>query len=92
MGASSEQMDFKIAYASAIKKVSGTDPDGIVDNYDAVFDLILDFSRPKVNASAPLQMQFNSVTYVDFKSPANMREEAGTLNYLNSDTGYLIGR
>lgn len=67
LGATDEQMDFKIAYASAINNRSGTEPDQIVDNMDAVFDLILDFPRPKVQLDAPLQLQVNNVTYDEFK-------------------------
>eukprot|EP00177_Eucheuma_denticulatum_P001409 GFKZ01002549.1.p1 GENE.GFKZ01002549.1~~GFKZ01002549.1.p1 ORF type:complete len:725 (+),score=110.66 GFKZ01002549.1:164-2176(+) len=67
LGASDDQMDFKIAYASAIKGQSGKEPDQIEDNMNAVFDLILDFPRPQVALDAPLQMQVNNVTYDDFK-------------------------
>lgn len=67
LGASDDQMDFKIAYASAIKGQSGKEPDEIEDNMNAVFDLILDFPRPQVALDAPLQMQVNNVTYDDFK-------------------------
>lgn len=80
LGASDEQMDFPIAYASAIKGVSGHEPDAIGDNMDAVFDLIMNFPRPVVNLSAPLQMQVNNVTYDDFKGRlASGRISAGTL-------------
>lgn len=67
LGASDEQMDFQIAYASAINGESGKEPDSVVDNMDAIFDLILDFPRPKVALDAPLQLQVNNVTYDEFK-------------------------
>ncbi len=80
LGASDEQMDFQIAYASAIKSQSGSDPEKIIDNMDAIFDLILSFPRPIVNLSAPLQMQVNNVTYDDFKGRlASGRIRAGTV-------------
>lgn len=67
LGASDEQMDFQIAYASAINGQSGKEADAIEDNMDAVFDLVLDFPRPAVALDAPLQLQVNNVTYDEFK-------------------------
>lgn len=80
LGASDEQMDFRIAYASAIKGESGAEVASITDNMDAIFDLIMGFPRPKVSLTAPLQLQVNNVTYDDFKGRlASGRIEAGTL-------------
>lgn len=67
LGATDEQMDFAIAYSSAIKGSSGHEPDKIEENMDAVFDLILSFPRPKVSLSAPFRMQVSNVDYDDFK-------------------------
>ena len=67
LGATDEQMDFSVAYASAIKSTSGHEADQLQDNMSAVFDLILDFPRPVVSLDAPLQMQVNNVTYDEFK-------------------------
>lgn len=67
LGATDDQMDFSIAYSSAIKGQSGSEPDAIEDNMDAVFDLILNFPRPTVSLSAPFKMQVNNVDYDDFK-------------------------
>lgn len=67
LGASDEQMDFKIAYASAIKSQSGREPDQIQENMDAVFDLILSFPRPQICLEGHLQLQVNDVTYDNFK-------------------------
>lgn len=80
LGASDEQMDFRIAYASAIKSQSGSDPEEICDNMDAIFDLIMSFPRPMVDLDAPLKMQINNVTYDDFKGRlASGRIHAGIL-------------
>lgn len=67
LGASDEQMDFSIAYASAIKSESGMEPDSIHPNMDAIFDLILEFPRPAVSLHAPFRMQVNNVDYDEFK-------------------------
>lgn len=80
LGASDEQMDFSIAYASAINNQSGSEPHLMKDNMDAVFDLILQFPRPKVALDAPLQLQVNNVTYDDFKGRlVSGRIQAGVL-------------
>lgn len=81
LGATDEQMDFQIAYASAIKNLSGPEPDQIADNMDAIFDLILDFPRPEVALDAPLQLQVNNITYDDFKGRlVSGRISRGVLN------------
>lgn len=67
LGASDEQMDFSIVYASAVNGQSGTEPDTIKDDMHAVFDLIFEFPRPHVALDAPLQLQVNNVTYDEFK-------------------------
>ena len=80
LGASDEQMDFEIAYASAIKRESGHTPEDISPNMDAIFDLILKFPRPRINLGALLQIQVNNVTYDDFKGRlASGRIRAGTV-------------
>ncbi|CAN8070606.1 unnamed protein product [Agarophyton chilense] len=81
LGATDEQMDFEIAYASAINSQSGSQPDSLENNMDAVFDLILRFPRPKVALDAPLRLQVNNVTYDDFKGRlVSGRIQAGVLN------------
>lgn len=80
LGASDDQMDFSISYASAINNLSGPEPHLIEPNMNSVFDLILGFPRPKVDLAAPLQMQVNNVTYDEFKGRlASGRIEAGVL-------------
>lgn len=80
LGATDEQMDFSIAYASAIKCESGTEPDTIQPNMDAIFDLILDFPRPAVSITSPFRMQVNNIDYDDFKGRLlSGRIEAGSV-------------
>eukprot|EP00178_Gracilaria_changii_P021013 TRINITY_DN621_c2_g1_i1.p1 TRINITY_DN621_c2_g1~~TRINITY_DN621_c2_g1_i1.p1 ORF type:complete len:793 (-),score=177.96 TRINITY_DN621_c2_g1_i1:692-3070(-) len=67
LGATDDQMDFDIAYASAIHGHSASEPHALQPNMHAVFDLILNFPRPKVALHAPLQLQVNNVTYDEFK-------------------------
>lgn len=81
LGASDDQMDFSIVYASAVNGQSGTEPDNITDDMHAVFDLILDFPRPQVALDAPLQLQVNNVTYDGYKGRlVSGRIQAGTLH------------
>jgi GTP-binding protein len=68
LGASDEQMDFPVVYASAIKRMSGHDAAApLENNMDAVFDVISKFPRPHVSLDAPLQLQIVNVDYDDFK-------------------------
>lgn len=81
LGATDDQMDFSIAYASAINNQSGSEPHLMKHNMHAVFDLILQFPRPQVAFDAPLQLQVNNVTYDDFKGRlVSGRIHAGVLN------------
>jgi GTP-binding protein len=68
LGATDEQMDFPVVYASAIKRMSGHEVDEpLKENMDAVFDVIAKFPRPHVALDAPLQLQIVNVDYDDFK-------------------------
>lgn len=81
LGASDEQMDFPVVYASAIKRMSGTDADEpLKDNMDAVFEVIKQFPRPRVALEAPLQLQIVNVDYDDFKGRLGVgRIQAGKI-------------
>lgn len=80
LGASDAQMDFDICYASALKSMSGTDPEDLKDNLKDVFDVILKLPRPMVAVDAPLQLMIASVDYDDFKGRMGIgRLSAGTM-------------
>jgi GTP-binding protein len=80
LGASDAQMDFPVAYASAMKRMSGHDPDDLKDNMKAVFDVILSFPRPKVDLQAPLQLQIVNIDADEYKGRLGVgRIQAGRI-------------
>merc|ERR1719221_816875 len=46
LGASDEQTDFPVVYASAINRVAGPEPDAIGENMSALFDEIMKLPKP----------------------------------------------
>jgi len=67
LGATDEQLDFPIAYASAIQGFATLDPDTPSDNMDPLLDLILEkVNPPKVVIDGPFQMQISSLDYSEY--------------------------
>lgn len=67
LGATEEQLDFPIVYASALHGVSGLDPAEMTENMDVLFQSIVDFvSPPKVDLDGPFQMQISALDYNNF--------------------------
>merc|ERR1719443_5508 len=60
LGASDEQTDFPIVYASAINRVAGDDPSAEMSDMDPLFRKILDLPKP-VYDDGPLQLQISSI-------------------------------
>ncbi len=64
LGATDEQLDFPIIYASAINGVAGPEADELADNMTPLFEIIRDsVPEPVVDVTAPLQMQISSLAY-----------------------------
>ena len=62
LGASDDQLDFPVIYASALKGISSLDPDQMEDNMDSLLDIIIEkVSPPNVNINGPLQMQISAL-------------------------------
>ena len=62
LGASDDQLDFPVIYASALQGVSSLDPDQMEDNMDSLLDIIINkVSPPNVNIDGPLQMQISAL-------------------------------
>lgn len=67
LGASYEQLDFPIVYASALQGYATLDLDKSSDNMDPLMELILNkVSPPKVDAEGPFQMQVSSLDYSSY--------------------------
>ena len=67
LGATDEQMDFQIVYASGMNGIAGHSPDKITDNLQPLFQEILKLPRAKVDSEKPLQLLIANVDYDDFK-------------------------
>ncbi len=80
LGASEEQLDFPIVYASARNGQSGYEPDEMQDNMQAVFDTILkEIPAPNQDNDAPLQILFSTIDYDEYVGKIGIgRIERGT--------------
>jgi len=64
LGATDEQLDFPIVYASALNGVAGLDADNIAEDMTPLFQMIVDkVSPPKVDLDGPFQMQISALDY-----------------------------
>ncbi len=67
LGATDEQLDFPIIYASAINGIAGNEPDDMAEDMTPLFEMIVDHvEAPKVDAEGPLQMQVSALDYDSF--------------------------
>ncbi|WP_296404123.1 translational GTPase TypA [Psychrobacter sp.] len=67
LGASDEQLDFHVVYASALNGISGLDADNLADDMTPLFETIVDVVEPpQVDAEAPFRMQISSLDYNSF--------------------------
>jgi len=64
LGATDEQLDFPVIYASAINGVAGPEADELADDMTPLFEIIRDrVPQPTVDVEAPFQMQISSLAY-----------------------------
>ena len=64
LGATDEQLDFPIMYASALNGVAGPEPDQLADDMTPLFQMIVDrVAPPKVDLDGPFQMQISALDY-----------------------------
>ncbi|WP_255482112.1 translational GTPase TypA [Cellvibrio sp. KY-GH-1] len=67
LGATEEQLDFPIVYASALNGVAGLDPDNIAEDMTPLFQMIVDkVQPPKVDVDGPFQMQISALDYSSY--------------------------
>lgn len=80
LGASDEQLDFPIVYASARNGQSGYEPDEMENNMQAVFDTILkEIPAPGQETEEPLQILFSTIDYDEYVGKIGIgRIERGT--------------
>ena len=64
LGATDEQLDFPIVYASALNGIAGMDTDDMADDMTPLLEVIAEqVSAPQVDAEGPLQMQISALDY-----------------------------
>ena len=64
LGATDEQLDFPVIYASAINGIAGPEADELADDMTPLFEIIRDnVPTPVVDVNAPFQMQISSLAY-----------------------------
>ena len=83
LGANDEQLDFKVAYVSALNGTASLSPDlaSQTDDYSCIYDLIInEIPAPDVNVDAPLQFQPALLDYNDYVGRIGIgRIKAGTI-------------
>ena len=64
LGATDEQLDFPVIYASALNGIAGTDADNMAEDMTPLYEMIIaDVPSPKVDISGPFQMQISALAY-----------------------------
>jgi len=67
LGATDEQLDFPVIYASAVNGVAGDEADQLADDMTPLFKLIVDkVPPPNVDQDGPFQMQISALDYSSY--------------------------
>ena len=80
LGASAEQLDFPVVYASAREGQAGLAPDALENNMAPLFDTILSaIPAPRDTSDEPLQILFSAIDYDEYLGRIGIgRVERGT--------------
>ncbi len=64
LGATDEQLDFPIIYASGLNGIAGLDPEDMASDMTPLFEAIVEHvPHPQVDVEGPFQMQISSLDY-----------------------------
>jgi len=64
LGATDEQLDFPVVYASALNGIAGLDDTDMAEDMTPLFQMIVDkVEPPKVDLNGPFQMQISALDY-----------------------------
>ncbi|MYM64128.1 translational GTPase TypA [Pseudomaricurvus sp. HS19] len=64
LGATEEQLDFPVIYASALNGIAGDDPDNMAEDMTPLYQMIVDrVPAPEVDPEGPFQMQVSALDY-----------------------------
>jgi len=67
LGATDEQLDFPIVYASALNGIAGLDPEQMADDMTPLFEAVVEHvDSPAVNTAGPFQMQISALDYSSY--------------------------
>ena len=67
LGATDEQLDFPIVYASALNGIAGTDENNLADDMTPLLELILEqVQPPQVDKEGAFQMQISALDYSSY--------------------------
>lgn len=67
LGATDEQLDFPVIYASALNGIAGMEPDDMAEDMTPLFQMIVDkVKAPDVDPEGPLQMQISALDYSSY--------------------------
>lgn len=82
LGATDEQLDFPIVYASALNGIAGLEPDDMSEDMTPLFEAIVEHVEPpKVDVDGPLQMQVSALDYNSYLGVIGVgRVTRGTIN------------
>ncbi|KEQ19512.1 translational GTPase TypA [Endozoicomonas numazuensis] len=81
LGATEEQLDFPVIYASALNGIAGDDPENMAEDMTPLFKMIVEnVPSPDVDVDAPFQMQISALDYNSFLGVIGIgRIKRGTL-------------
>jgi GTP-binding protein len=82
LGASDEQLDFPVVYASALNGIAGLSPESMAEDMQPLFETIIErVPRPEVDAEGPFQMQISSLDYNSYLGVIGIgRVKRGSIN------------
>lgn len=67
LGATDEQLDFPIIYASALNGIAGPEADELAEDMTPLFEMIVDkVNPPSVDVDSPFQMQVSALDYSSY--------------------------
>lgn len=67
LGATDEQLDFPVIYASALNGIAGLEIDELADDMEPLFQMITEkVAPPSVDLDGPLQMQISALDYSSY--------------------------
>lgn len=67
LGATEEQLDFPVVYASAINGIAGLSPDAMAEDMTPLFETVISkVAPPEVDPDGPFQMQISSLDYSSY--------------------------